>query len=181
MEEPGSTRWQKEWRLWPDWWRLQLPFDDCCRLVLPYHVVEHATDGITNKLSQMETTINTLNNQPSTRLSSSASLTWQDLRLPRMYELTSPGFFTRRRSPCKRLTTSVVLLQLAYCASMECRRHIITHMINICLSLFYLAHGFIYILFDEMKAISQSVSSQICSSLVLHTSACWSSLNRGLN
>ena len=31
------------------------------------------------------------------------------------------------------------------------------------------------------KCISQSVSSHICSSLVLHTSACWSSLNRGVN
>ena len=32
-------------RLWPDSWRLQLPLYDCCRLVLPYHAVKHATDG----------------------------------------------------------------------------------------------------------------------------------------
>ena len=32
-------------RLWPDRRRLQLPLDDCCRLVLPYHAVQHATDG----------------------------------------------------------------------------------------------------------------------------------------
>ena len=29
----------------PDTRRLQLPLDGCCRLVLPYHAVQHATDG----------------------------------------------------------------------------------------------------------------------------------------
>ena len=32
-------------RLWPDTRRLQLPLDDCCRLVLPYHAIQHSTDG----------------------------------------------------------------------------------------------------------------------------------------
>ena len=44
----GETRvrhWQSARRLWPDTRRLQLPLDDCCRLVLPYHAVQHATDG----------------------------------------------------------------------------------------------------------------------------------------
>ena len=31
--------------LWPDTWRLQLPLDDWCRLVLLYHAVKHVTDG----------------------------------------------------------------------------------------------------------------------------------------
>ena len=37
--------WQSARRLWPDTRRLQLPLDDCCRLVLPYHAIQHATDG----------------------------------------------------------------------------------------------------------------------------------------
>ena len=37
-------RWQSARRLWPNTWRLQLLLDDCCRLVPPYHVVQHATD-----------------------------------------------------------------------------------------------------------------------------------------
>ena len=44
----GGTRarhWQSARRLWPDTRRLQLPVDDCCRLVLPYHAKQHATDG----------------------------------------------------------------------------------------------------------------------------------------
>ena len=32
-------------RLWPDTWRLQLSLHNCCRLVLPYQAVQHATDG----------------------------------------------------------------------------------------------------------------------------------------
>ena len=43
----GGTRvhhWQSAQRLWPDTRRLQLPLDDCCRLVLPYHAEQHATD-----------------------------------------------------------------------------------------------------------------------------------------
>ena len=31
--------WQSARRLWPDTRRLQLPLDDCCRLVLPYNAV----------------------------------------------------------------------------------------------------------------------------------------------
>ena len=44
----GGTRvshWQSARRLWPDTRRLQLPMDDCCRLVLTYHALQHATDG----------------------------------------------------------------------------------------------------------------------------------------
>ena len=44
----GGTRvrhWQSARRLWPDTRRLQLPLDDCCRLVLPYYAIEHATDA----------------------------------------------------------------------------------------------------------------------------------------
>ena len=38
----GGTRvrlWQSARRLWPDTRSLQLPLDDCCRLVLPYNAV----------------------------------------------------------------------------------------------------------------------------------------------
>ena len=44
----GGTRvrhWQSAQKLWPDTRRPQLPLDDCCRLVLPYHAIQHATDG----------------------------------------------------------------------------------------------------------------------------------------
>ena len=44
----GRTRvhhWQSAQRLWPNTWRLQLPLDDCYRLVLPYHALQHAVDG----------------------------------------------------------------------------------------------------------------------------------------
>ena len=38
--------WQSARKLWLDTRRLQLPLDDCCRLVLPYHaIIQHATDG----------------------------------------------------------------------------------------------------------------------------------------
>ena len=33
--------WQSAQRLWPDNRRLQLPLDDCCRLVLPYNAVHN--------------------------------------------------------------------------------------------------------------------------------------------
>ena len=44
----GGTRvrhWQSARRLWPDMRRLQLPLDDCCRLVIPYHAIHHPIDG----------------------------------------------------------------------------------------------------------------------------------------
>ena len=40
----GGTRvrhWRTARRLWPDTRRMQLPLDDCCRLVLPYNA-EHS-------------------------------------------------------------------------------------------------------------------------------------------
>ena len=37
--------WQSARRLWPDTRRLQLPLDDRCRLVLPYHAIQPTTDG----------------------------------------------------------------------------------------------------------------------------------------
>ena len=46
-QSSGRTRvrhWQSSRRLWPDTRRLQLPLDDCRRLVLPYHAIQHATD-----------------------------------------------------------------------------------------------------------------------------------------
>ena len=36
--------WQSARRLWPDTWRMQLPLDDCYRLVFSYHASHHATD-----------------------------------------------------------------------------------------------------------------------------------------
>ena len=38
----GGTRvrhWKSAQRLWPDTRKLQLPLDDCCRVVLPYNAV----------------------------------------------------------------------------------------------------------------------------------------------
>ena len=72
----GGTRvrrWQSARRLWLDTWRLQLPLCNCCRLVLPYHVVQHATDEhISNDPSQAEggggTTTSNHPNTPSTRV-----------------------------------------------------------------------------------------------------------------
>ena len=45
MKGTRVCHWQSAQRLWPDSWRLQLPLDDCCRLMLPYHALKHATDG----------------------------------------------------------------------------------------------------------------------------------------
>ena len=42
--ENRVRHWQSA-RRWPDTRRLRLPLDDCCRLVLPYHALQHATDG----------------------------------------------------------------------------------------------------------------------------------------
>ena len=41
----GVRHWQSARRLWPDTRKLQLPLDDCWRLVLPYHARQYATDG----------------------------------------------------------------------------------------------------------------------------------------
>ena len=40
-----TRHWQSARRLWPDMRRLQFPLDYCCRLMLPYNAVQHATDG----------------------------------------------------------------------------------------------------------------------------------------
>ena len=47
--------WQSARRLLPDTRRLQLPFDDCCRLVLPYNTVHsiQQTEQIHNDLPRM--------------------------------------------------------------------------------------------------------------------------------
>ena len=61
--------WQSAQRLWPDMRRLQLPLDDCCRLVLPYNV-EHSIEQIPNhandphRMGAKSTT--TTSNNPST-------------------------------------------------------------------------------------------------------------------
>ena len=69
----GGTRgshWQSAWRLSPDTWRLGLPLDDCCRLVLPYHAVSCSTSCNIRNISQwlllMGTNSSTTINHPST-------------------------------------------------------------------------------------------------------------------
>ena len=61
----GRTRvrhWQSARRLWPDTRRLQLPLDDCCRLVLPYNAVH----SIPNDPPRMGAKSTTTSNHPST-------------------------------------------------------------------------------------------------------------------
>ena len=67
----GGTRvrhWQSARRLQPDTRRLQLPLDDCCRLVLPYNAVHsiQQTEQIPNDPPQMGTKSTTTSNHPST-------------------------------------------------------------------------------------------------------------------
>ena len=67
----GGTRvrhWQYARRLWPDTRRLQLPLDDCCRLVLPYNAVHsiQQTEQILNDPPQMGEKSTTTSNHPST-------------------------------------------------------------------------------------------------------------------
>ena len=45
-EETRVCHWQSAHRLWPDSWKMQLPLNDCCRLVLPYRAIKRATDRI---------------------------------------------------------------------------------------------------------------------------------------
>ena len=54
--------WQCARRLWPDTMRLQLPLDDCCRLVLPYNAVHsiQETKQIPNECSGLCQRIRTL-------------------------------------------------------------------------------------------------------------------------
>ena len=67
----GGTRvrhWQSARRLWPDMRRLQLPLDDCCRLVIPYNAVHNIqqTDQIPNDPPKMGAKSTTTSNHPST-------------------------------------------------------------------------------------------------------------------
>ena len=68
----GGTRvchWQSSRRLWPDTRRLQLPLDDCCRLVLrtmPYSM--QLTEQIHNDPPRMGAKSTTTSNHPSTPL-----------------------------------------------------------------------------------------------------------------
>ena len=70
----GGTRvyhWQSTRRLiWPETRRLQLPLDDCCRLVLPYNAVHsiQQTEQIPNDPPRMGAKRTTTNNHPSTPL-----------------------------------------------------------------------------------------------------------------
>ena len=67
----GGTRvrhWQSARRLWQDTRRLQLPLDDCCRLVLPYNAVRsiQQTEQIPNDPPRMGARSTTTSNHPST-------------------------------------------------------------------------------------------------------------------
>ena len=67
----GGTRvchWQSARRLWPDTKRLQLPLDDCCRLVLSYNAVLsiQQTKHIPNDHPQMGAKSTITSNHPST-------------------------------------------------------------------------------------------------------------------
>ena len=67
----GGTRvrhWQSARRLWSDTRRLQLPLDDCSRLVLPYNAVHsiQQTKQIPNDPPQMGAKSTTTSNHPST-------------------------------------------------------------------------------------------------------------------
>ena len=70
----GGTRvchWQSARRLWPDTRRLQLPLDDCCRLVLPYNAVHSIQQmkQIPNDPPRMGAKSTTTSNHPSTPFS----------------------------------------------------------------------------------------------------------------
>ena len=60
--------WQSARRLWPDTRRLQLPLDDCCRLVLPYNAVHsiQQMQQIPNDPPRMGAKSTTTSNHPST-------------------------------------------------------------------------------------------------------------------
>ena len=67
----GRTRvrhWQSARRLWPDTRGLQLPSDDCCRLVLPFNAVHsiQQTKQIPNEPPRMGAKSTTTSNHPST-------------------------------------------------------------------------------------------------------------------
>ena len=66
----GETKvpcWQSAQKLCPDTWRLQLPLDDCCKLVLPYHAVQQATDGTdSSDVPKMGAKSTTTSNHPRT-------------------------------------------------------------------------------------------------------------------
>ena len=66
----GGTRvchWQSARRLLPDTGRLQLPLDDCCRLVLPYNAIHsiQQTKQIPNDPHRMGAKSTTTSNHPS--------------------------------------------------------------------------------------------------------------------
>ena len=67
----GGTRvrhGQSARRWWPDMKRLQLPLDDCCRVVLPYNAVHsiQQTEQIPNDPPRMGAKSTTTSNHPST-------------------------------------------------------------------------------------------------------------------
>ena len=67
----GGTRvhhWKSARRLWPDTRRLQLPLDDCCRLVLPYNAVHsiQQTEQTPNDPPRIGAKSTTTSNHPST-------------------------------------------------------------------------------------------------------------------
>ena len=62
--ESRVRHWQSTQRFWPDTSRLQLPLDDCCRLVLPYSMQQ--TEQIPNDPPRMGAKSTTISNHPST-------------------------------------------------------------------------------------------------------------------
>ena len=67
----GVTRvrhWQSPRRLWPDTRRLQLPLDDCCRLLFPYNAVHsiQQTEQIPNDPPRMGAKSTTTSSHPCT-------------------------------------------------------------------------------------------------------------------
>ena len=66
--ETRVRHWRSARRLWPDKRRLQLPLDDCCKLVLPYNAVHNIqqTERIPNDPPQMGAKGTTTSNHPST-------------------------------------------------------------------------------------------------------------------
>ena len=65
----GVHHWQSARRIWPDTRRLQLPFNDCCRLVLPCNAVHsiQQTEQIPNDPPRMGAKSTTPSNHPSTQ------------------------------------------------------------------------------------------------------------------
>ena len=146
-------RWQYDCRLWPDWWEIQLLY------ITP----------------QMETPINTINNRQECRASlifQAAQNVWSDITCL-LY--TSSCLLYKSPNICDSFSTSWLCINLNVDDYVYTDIHLQYPPQSVLFGSWFLSIACF------TKCISQSVSSHICSSLVLHTSACWSSLNRGVN